>query len=96
MLKRCPGSKDLVEPKIIIRTCPACGEEVEFLGYETETKCYNCGRTLHREATYSCVTWCEYALKCIADLRARELITPSRAEELKEIAKAAKARKPKK
>ena len=96
MQKRCPGAKDLVEAKITIRTCPACGEEVEFLGYETEAKCYSCGRMLHREATPSCVTWCEYALKCIADLRARELITPSRAEELEEIAKAAKARKPKK
>jgi NADH pyrophosphatase NudC (nudix superfamily) len=96
MLKRCPGAKELVEPRITIRTCPACGEEVEFLSYETEAKCYNCGRMLHREATPSCVVWCEYAEKCIADLRGRELITPSRAEELREIAKAAKDRKLKK
>lgn len=93
MLKRCPGAKDLVEPKIIVRTCPACGEEVEFLGYETETKCHNCGRTLHREATPSCVTWCEYALKCIADLKERGIITASRAEELGKIAEAAKTKK---
>lgn len=93
MMKRCPGAKDLVEAKIIIRTCPVCGEEVEFLGYETEAKCYNCGRTLHREATPSCITWCEYALKCIADLRERKLITSDRAEELEEIAKVAKAQK---
>lgn len=94
MIKRCPGAKELVEPKIIVRTCPACGEEVEFLGYETEAKCYNCGRMLHREATPSCITWCEYASKCIADLKKRGIITPSRAEELEEIAKATKARKP--
>jgi NADH pyrophosphatase NudC (nudix superfamily) len=90
MMKRCPGTKELVGPRIIIRTCPACGEEVEFFGYETEAKCDNCGRTLHREATPSCITWCKYALKCIADLRERKLITPSRAEELEKIAKAAK------
>jgi len=34
MLKRCPGARELVEPKITVRTCPACGEEVEFLSYE--------------------------------------------------------------
>lgn len=87
MLKKCPGTRSLVEPKIIVRTCPACGEEVEFLDFETEAKCSSCGRPLHREASASCVTWCEYALQCIADLRARRLITPERAEELKKIAK---------
>lgn len=96
MLKRCPGTKDLVDPKIIIRACPACGEEVEFLDYETEAKCYKCGRTLHREATPSCVIWCEHALKCIVDLEERKLITQSKAEELEKIAKAAKAQKPNK
>jgi predicted RNA-binding Zn-ribbon protein involved in translation (DUF1610 family) len=93
MLRRCPGIKGLVEPSITIRTCPACGEEVEFFGYETEAKCYNCGRMLHREATASCITWCEYALKCIADLKERKLITDARAEELEKIAKAAKTEK---
>ena len=93
MLKRCPGAKDLVGPKLIVRTCPACGGEVEFLGYETEAKCYNCGRMLHKEATSSCITWCEYALKCIADLKGRKLITPSRVEELEKIAKMAKTNK---
>jgi len=92
MLKRCPGAKDLVEPRIIVRTCPACGEEVEFLGYETEAKCYNCGRMLHREATPSCITWCEYASKCITDLKERKLITPSRAEELEKLATATKTK----
>jgi len=93
MLKRCPGAKDLVEPRVILRTCPACGGEVEFLGYETGAKCYDRGRMLHREATPSCITWCEYALKCIADLKERRLITPSRAEELEKIAKVPKTNK---
>lgn len=69
------------------RTCPSCGEEVEFFSDETETRCPGCGRTLHREATPSCVTWCKYAIKCIDDLRERGLIPPSRAKELALIAK---------
>lgn len=86
--KHCPGVKDLLRPaQIITRTCPSCGEEVEFFSDETEVKCDGCGRTLHREATSSCVTWCKYAEKCITDLKKRGLITPSRAKELESIAK---------
>jgi len=88
MFKHCPGAKRIVEPpQIIIRSCPACGKEVEFFSDETETKCPNCERTLHSEATPSCVSWCQYADKCIADLKNRGLIPPSRAEELERIAK---------
>jgi predicted RNA-binding Zn-ribbon protein involved in translation (DUF1610 family) len=83
MWSRCPGVRELIRPSIIIRTCPACGGEVEFFSDETEAKCPNCGRILYREATASCVTWCEYALKCIADLEERKLITQDRAEELR-------------
>jgi len=90
LIGRCPGVKDLIEPKIIIRTCPACGGEVEFFSDETEAKCPDCGRPLHREATLSCVAWCQYALKCVADLKERGLIPPSRAEELERIANKAK------
>ena len=87
MMKHCPGVKDLIQPQIIIRTCPACGEEVEFFEYETERKCPNCGRTLHREPSASCLTWCQYADKCIADLEDRKLIPQERVQELKKIAK---------
>lgn len=90
MWKKCPGTRDVVRPEIILRTCPACGEEVEFFSYETEAVCPSCGRTLHREATPSCVSWCEYASKCIDDLVERKLITPSRAAELRKIAEKAK------
>lgn len=30
MLKTCPGVRDIVRPEIILRTCLACGEDVEF------------------------------------------------------------------
>ncbi len=84
--KTCPGIKDLVGPsKIILRSCPACGEEVEFFSDETEVACPSCGRSLHREATPSCVTWCKYAEKCIDDLEKRGLIPLSRIEELRKL-----------
>jgi predicted RNA-binding Zn-ribbon protein involved in translation (DUF1610 family) len=87
-LTHCPGIRDIIGPvQIIVRTCPACSEEVEFFSDETKVKCPKCGRTLHRDASPSCVTWCQYALKCIADLKQRGLIQPSRAEELEVMAK---------
>ncbi|MCP8311246.1 MAG: hypothetical protein L6N95_05310 [Candidatus Methylarchaceae archaeon HK01B] len=86
--KHCPGVRDFVGPaSIIIRTCPACGEEVEFFSDETEAECSKCGRTLHLEATQSCVSWCQYAEKCIDDLKYRGLISLSKAEELKRLVK---------
>ena len=86
MFKKCPGVRDVLRPEIIFRTCPACGDDVEFFSDETETECSSCGRALHREASLSCVSWCEHASKCIADLVERKLVTPSRAEELMKMA----------
>ncbi len=86
--KHCPGIKNLIGPvKIIFRTCPSCGEEVEFFSDEVEAKCDNCGRKLHRGATPSCVTWCKYAKKCIKDLENRGKLSPSNVSELLRIAK---------
>lgn len=87
-LERCPGSRELIGPtQIVRRTCPYCSDEVEFFSDEAEAKCQKCGHKLHREATPSCVSWCQYAEKCIDDLRNRRLIPPSRAEELIHMAK---------
>ncbi len=86
--EHCPGIKRIIGPvQIVTRTCPSCGEEVEFFSDETDMKCPGCGRTLHREATPSCVAWCEYAIKCIDDLRDRGLVSLSRARELESMAK---------
>ena len=93
LFKHCPGIRSLVSPKIIVRTCPNCGEEVEFFEYETEQTCPNCGKVLHREATESCVAYCKYAEKCIEDLERRRLITPERARELREIMRKSRASK---
>ncbi|NYT00483.1 MAG: phosphohydrolase [Methanocellales archaeon] len=86
MFRKCPGVRGVLRPEIILRTCPACGGDVEFFSDETEVECPSCERTLHGEASPSCVSWCEYASKCIDDLVERKLITPSRAEELMKVA----------
>jgi predicted RNA-binding Zn-ribbon protein involved in translation (DUF1610 family) len=92
--KHCPGIRALTGPvQIIIRSCPSCGEEIEFFSDETESKCPECGHKVHREATPSCVTWCKYAIKCIDDLEKRKLIPTSRAEELKKLTKKRKLNK---
>ncbi|WP_455277925.1 hypothetical protein [[Eubacterium] cellulosolvens] len=81
--KACPGTKNLIGPvRIIIRTCPLCSNEVEFFSDETEVKCAKCGHILRQEVASSCITWCEYAEKCIDDMKNRGMVSPSRAEEL--------------
>ena len=87
MFKHCPGLDDLIRPEIIIVKCPNCGGEVEFFGYELEQKCPSCGTSVCREAKPSCVTWCNYADKCIDDLEAKGLISKETAAELRKIAK---------
>jgi len=86
-MKQCPGVRNLIRPQIIVRTCPVCGEEVEFFDYEIEQKCPNCGTLIRRKAKPSCVTWCNYADKCIDDLEAKGLISKETAAELRKIAK---------
>jgi NADH pyrophosphatase NudC (nudix superfamily) len=85
MYKHCPGMRSIVDPKIIIRTCPYCGDEVEFFEYETVQKCYNCGREVYREPSEVCITWCNYADKCIEELESKSMIDHNRAEELRKI-----------
>ena len=87
MFKHCPGIKRLIAPKIIIRNCPFCGEEVEFFEYEAQQKCPRCGETVYREPSEVCITWCSYADKCIDELERKGLIDKRRLEELKKLVK---------
>jgi predicted RNA-binding Zn-ribbon protein involved in translation (DUF1610 family) len=61
----CPGAKFLRQPKPEIFTCPSCGEEVEIWTDEIRGVCSNCGRTLFREGTMSCLEWCKFAEECV-------------------------------
>ncbi|MCD5425946.1 MAG: hypothetical protein LRZ92_05755 [Methanosarcinaceae archaeon] len=86
MFKKCPGVNNIVRPELIIRTCPYCGDdEVEFFSYETEINCDSCGELVHREATPSCVVWCDNAYECIDDLLERKLISKTKASDLIKI-----------
>ncbi|MBS7634947.1 hypothetical protein KEJ34_05575 [Candidatus Bathyarchaeota archaeon] len=85
MFKRCPGVRNLIEPQITFRKCPFCGEEMEFFEYETHLECPRCGEIVYREPTETCLSWCEYADKCIADLENRGVISRIRAEELRKF-----------
>jgi len=85
MFRRCPGIRSLIEPQIIIRRCPFCGEELEFFEHETQLECPKCGRMVHREPTKTCLSWCDHADKCIADLENRGVISRARAEELRKL-----------
>lgn len=85
MFRYCPGIRGLVDPGIIVKTCPFCGEDVEFLEYEIEQTCPGCGKKVRREASEACVSWCNYADKCIDDLLAKGVISEERAEMLRKI-----------
>jgi predicted RNA-binding Zn-ribbon protein involved in translation (DUF1610 family) len=63
----CPGAKFLRQPKPEIFACPSCGEEVEIWSDEIRGVCSNCGRTVFREGTMSCLEWCKFAQDCVGE-----------------------------
>lgn len=87
MLGNCPGLKSPRSESITTRMCPNCGGEVEFFSDDLEVKCQNCSHTLYNEVSNICVSWCQHALQCIADLRKRGLISQANAQQLEHKAK---------
>ena len=81
----CPGAKKFIQPDIVIRSCPSCGEEVEFFDYETEQNCPKCGKTVKQEMDNSCLMWCEHSEKCLNDIENRKLLPKDRADELRKM-----------
>lgn len=71
----------------LVRTCPSCGNDVEFLDMDFERECSKCGKKLHREADQSCVVWCKYAEACINDMLNRKIISTETAGKLREAAR---------
>jgi len=63
----CPGAKLLRQPKPEMFDCPACGEEVEIWTDEIRGVCANCGHTVFREGSMSCLQWCKFARECVGD-----------------------------
>lgn len=71
---RCPGSGNIRTPAPSYKKCPQCGEEVEIWSDELKAKCTNCGATVFREKTPSCIEWCKHAKECIGTEKWMELV----------------------
>jgi predicted RNA-binding Zn-ribbon protein involved in translation (DUF1610 family) len=68
MFDKCPGAANIRTPKIIIKKCPECGNEVEIFSDEMKVKCDNCGSIIYNESfLQSCVHWCKYAKECLGE-----------------------------
>lgn len=63
IMEGCQGKPQI---KIMEKTCPQCGCEVEIFSIDTQVACENCGFVIYND-TLSCVQWCKYARKCVGD-----------------------------
>ena len=63
IMEGCQGKPQL---KVLEKTCPNCGHEIEMFSVDTEAKCENCGFTIYNDLL-NCVQWCKYARKCVGD-----------------------------
>ena len=87
LLKHCPKIDELLTPKISVKKCPYCGEEVEFFDFELEVRCPRCGRIVRRDPSEVPFAPCPRAFECITLLEQMGYISHERARELKESIK---------
>lgn len=66
MVDQCPGAANIRMPRLEIRNCPKCGEEIETFTNEASAKCSKCGSVIYNDLL-SCVQWCEYAKECVGE-----------------------------
>ena len=66
MLDKCPGTATILQPKILLKKCPECGETVEMVSTDFKANCDKCGFTIYNDVA-TCVQWCEYARECVGD-----------------------------
>ena len=66
MVDQCPGAINIRMPRLEIKDCPKCGEEIEIFSNEASAKCTNCGFVSYNDLL-SCVEWCEYAKECVGE-----------------------------
>ena len=74
ILEGCQGKPQI---KIMERTCPQCGHEVEIFSIDTQVACENCGFVIYND-TLTCVQWCKYARQCMGDEMVERLLTVAR------------------
>ena len=63
IMEGCQGKPQI---RIMEKTCPQCGCEVEIFSVDTQVACENCGFVIYND-TLSCVQWCKYARQCVGD-----------------------------
>ncbi len=63
ILEGCQGKPQI---KIMEKTCPQCGHEVEIFSIDTQAVCEHCGFVIYND-TLNCVQWCKYARQCVGD-----------------------------
>lgn len=66
MVSQCPGASNIRMPRLEVRECPVCGEEIEIFTNDATAKCVKCGKVIYNDML-SCVEWCEYARECLGD-----------------------------
>jgi predicted RNA-binding Zn-ribbon protein involved in translation (DUF1610 family) len=66
MVEQCPGAINIRMPRLEMKTCPKCGEEIEIFSNEASAKCLKCGFVAYNDLL-SCVQWCEYAKECVGE-----------------------------
>lgn len=66
MFDKCPGASNIKTPTITIKTCPQCGEEIEFFSTDLQKKCSKCGFVVFKDIE-SCIQWCKYAKECVGE-----------------------------
>jgi len=73
-LTGCPGAGNINgTPELEIKSCPACGAEVELFTNDFELACPECGFIVYNDII-SCVRWCKMARECVGDERYEQLM----------------------
>ncbi|MCX6000902.1 MAG: hypothetical protein NTU41_15335, partial [Chloroflexi bacterium] len=66
MVEQCPGATSIRMPRIELRKCPGCGQEIEIFSNEASATCPECGFVIYNDLV-SCVEWCQRARQCVGD-----------------------------
>jgi hypothetical protein len=66
MVEKCPGAVNIRMPRLEVRNCPKCAEEIEIFSNQASAKCSKCGFVIYNDLL-SCVQWCEYAKECVGE-----------------------------
>ncbi len=73
MANQCPGAASIRMPRLEIKICPKCSEEIEIFSNEASAKCLECGLVIYNDLL-SCVQWCEYAKECVGEKKYAEVM----------------------